>query len=470
MNRRHVLMVTIALALGAAACDSGGSAGVLPVQTPVGRPTETDSLVIGLVGTLSGEEAWRGENAFEGADLAVHELNEAIGPGENPFEVVAFDDRGEPETAASRVAELTRLERTVGIIYAGPPEALPDAEEALASRGIPAVIVFGDLYSPDSLSGHIFQASPPYSWQAERLAAYLTRDRGYRRVGALVEDSFGGESALDGLRAALSSVPRTRLFPVHYPPGTRDFGPYLRELRGRRTDAVVFHGAPSPFASAVRGLGTMGAGYRSSRAARRGATGAGRWRPQLAAFDLVIAPRPGRGPRPGTMAAGSYARGAHYLPVPNFRAFDAAFREWWGSPPLGRQLRAYAAALALGWAAGEAEPGEDLAAVLERLRGVRFGGTEINLSPQDHVFENRSAVGLWTVPAPGARVPERARMEEEFPWVPLARGFSNDGRRTAIAPDDWAFLFHRPPPPNGPPPPARRMRFGVTSGPNDPVH
>jgi hypothetical protein len=58
---------------------------------------------------------------------------------------------------------------------------------------------------------------------------------------------------------------------------------------------------------------------------------------------------------------------------------------------------------------------------------------------------------------------------EEFPWVPLARGFADRRRITHVLPADRPALFRPERGRNGRPAYAR-MRFGVTTPPSDPVH
>src|SRR5687768_15246993 len=99
-------------------------------RTPVASPTSDDSLLIGLVGTLSGPDEWRGEDAFEGAELAVHHLNRARGEGAR-FELVTRDDQGSRQRATELLRELAADDRYKGIVYAGPPAGLPPAEPAL---------------------------------------------------------------------------------------------------------------------------------------------------------------------------------------------------------------------------------------------------------------------------------------------------------------------------------------------------
>ncbi|MGH9169123.1 MAG: hypothetical protein ACRD02_14980, partial [Acidimicrobiia bacterium] len=227
---------------------------------------------------------------------------------------------------------------------------------------------------------------------------------------------------------------------------------------------------PGTFADVLAELGA-GSRYRSRAFARlRGGPARGRrWRPQVVGFDEALSERI-EGLPAGTVAADTYARGAHYLPIPSLASFRRAFRDWWSELPTGWEQRAFDAAAMIGWAAGRSRRG-DLAEVLEGLRSRRFAGLDVTFGPDDHTAVGQTSVGLWVVPHPAARVPERrASWFEELPWVPLARGFSIDGERTDIQPRDWKHLFRRPPPPRAPAPKFSRMRFGVTTGPTDPFH
>ena len=81
MWRRRLALVVVAAA--AVACDTSVTDRV-PLSPPAASPLGRATLVVGLVGTLSGPDSWRGEDAFEGADLGVHELNRTRPPGLRP--------------------------------------------------------------------------------------------------------------------------------------------------------------------------------------------------------------------------------------------------------------------------------------------------------------------------------------------------------------------------------------------------
>ena len=435
-------IVVVMLCCVLTACDSGAPPPDAAPRRPVSTPTgDEETRIIGLVGTMSGADMWRGEDAFEGADLAVHNLNRSVAEGRPLFQLVTLDDEGDAQRATELVNELAANEDTVGIVYAGPPEGLPPAERALTVAGIPAVLCYGDLYSARMLRPHLFQASPPYLWQARTMARYLANDRNYRRVGLLASRTLSGDTAVASLRSSLGQTGDVRLLVDRYR-SVGDVPGSVRALSRRRAQAIVIEGDPDAFVAA-----------RNER------------RAQLVGFDLGMGSPP---LREGTVVSDTYARGAHYLPIPSFERFRDAFEGWWdGDEPLGWELRAYDAASIIGWAAQRAPAGSDIAATMETLSGARFGGLDVTFGPDDHTAVDQTTVGLWVRPR---RAFTDLLETTDLPWLPLARGFSIDGERTAILNRDWRYLFRNPPPPDGPAPRTHRMRYAVTSPRSDPVH
>ena len=459
------------LAAGAVlvACDPAPDTQSLRPRTPVTTPVGTDTRIIGLVGTMSGPRNQWGQDAFEGAGLAIQELNREVRPGRTPFELVTHDDQGDPGRAAQLVQQLATTDRVRGIVFAGPPEALIRIEPVLAEARIPLILCFGDLYSARLLQAHIFQASPPLLWQSRSIARYLSDDRGYELVGALAARDLSGQTAVASLRSATDEQ-GLRLAVTRYN-DPDDLGRALRRLRQRRVEGIVVQGAADVFADVVERQAQRDHAFVARARARTvSAPGPTRprrgWHPQLFGFDNAIAPGTVGADAGGVAATDSYARGKHFLPVPRFERFAAAFREWWaGDEPLGWEHRAYDATRMIGWAAQRARADADLAPVLERMNGVRFGGLPITFGPDDHTAVEQTTIGLWVVPAGGSSSPNA-----ELPWLPLARGFSIDGERTAILPEDWRYLFRNPPPPDGPPPRVTRMRYAVNTPASDPIH
>lgn len=476
MKRLVSCAVGACLLVAGVACDSGdGGSDPVGPRDPISAPRSEETRVIGLVATMTGPDAARGEDAFEGADLGVHVLNRDLSPEEPQYELVTRDDSGDSDLAITAVAELANSPQTVGIVYAGPPEGLRGAEDVLASAGIPLMVTHGDPYSAHLLSPHVFQMTPPVLWQARRIAGYIKRDRRYERVAFLVERSTAGETVLDSLDIAFDDVPGTEVGTVTFGYATPEFEDFIEQLKASSVEAIVLHGTPTAATDLLTELAAAGSRYRSTDAARIDSAPrkvrekrarSDHWRPQVIAFDGAIAPTTD-GLSAGVVASDTYARGAHYLPIPSVQEFREDFLDWWDSLPLGWEQRSYQAVRVLGWAAQS--EARDLAVRLEDLQGRRFGGLDITFGPDDHTAVEQTSVGLWVVPATGD-APEIGELPPALPWVPLARGFSIDGDRTDVFPQDWRWLFRDPPPPRAPAPKLTKMRFGVASPRSDPLY
>jgi ABC-type branched-subunit amino acid transport system substrate-binding protein len=439
-------------------------------EVAVESPTSTKTRVIGLVATTTGEDSWRGDEAYEGASAALQILNRSLEPNEPRFELVTRDDMGDPQRARTLVEEVAGSVQTVGVVYAGPPEVLPQVEETLAAARIPALLTAGDLYSAQLLSRHVFQVSPPYLWQARTIARYLLLDRGYSRIGLISEDSVSGEAARRSLTTALGELGGRVTASSVFAGGEEDTRSALRPLERKGVHAIVVQGPPSTFERVLDHQRNVGDTYTTTRVARR----RGSWAPQIVGFDSAISPDvDAEILTPGAVASDSYARGAYYLPIPSFERFRERFTGWWDSPPLGNERRAFEAVQMIGWAARRVPTGKntDIAGVLEKLRGERFGGLPVTFGPDDHTSVDQTTIGLWVVPRPGIPVREKDSARASLlPWVPLHRGFSIDGDRTSIFPEDWKWMFRNAPPKKAPAPKIPTAKFGVTTRRSDPVH
>ncbi len=464
---RRVLPGVVAL-LVAVSCDAPIEPTPDFTRVPVATPTGSTTIVIGLVGTMSGPDSWRGDDAFEGADLGVHVLNRALKEGARPFELVTLDDEGDPTLATSLLQQLAADPRTAGVVYAGPAEGLPPAAGALDEAGIPAVLCYGDLSTGGLLRATLFQMSPPTLWQARSIASYFGTDRGYRRVGIVTSDSLGGRTAARASRLALHDLGVRPI--VSSVTLDEDMGAAIQEMKQKGAQALIVEADPPRWRDFLNEMDRLGAGYEGSAQARK-ASRSGNWHPQLATFDLGLTPLPPEEvPAAGTVAADTYARGAHYLPVPEFEDFRSDFFDWWGSLPQGWELRSYDAVRAIGWAWGHSLSGPPgVTDALETMSGERFGGLEVFLDPEDHVFLDVDSVGLWVVPGPDA-APESSTLGPSIPWVPLARSWSTRGGRTTISAQDWRYLFAGGPGPSSAAPRYSRSLFGVTTPRQDPAY
>lgn len=461
-------IAAIAALVVLAACDQGGDQYV--ARVPVATPTISNSRVVALVGTMTGSNAEQGNDAYTGADAAIAVLNRALGERDRPFELVTLDDAGDPNQAQTQIEELLTKYSTVGLLYAGPPQSLAASEDVLAQVGVPALLQTGDLSSQELLTAHIFQMAPPYLWQANEIMSYVFADRGYRRVGALTSESVSGQSARRSLNLAVAQRQKRLVSNVVLSSDGSNLTEALATLRKKRTQAIVVEGGPGELEAILKALNSADATYVDRRTAKSGRG----WHPQVLGFDGLISPTAARGhPATGTVAVDTYARGAHYLPIPSFGEFRRAFDDWWGNrvpPPLGQERRAFESVLMIGWAANQipSSSDADLAKILESVHGRRFGGLDVTFGSSDHLATDEASVGLWTVPSSADNIPRDAH-PPALPWVPLDRAWTTDGRHTSVARADWPYLFGDAAGSKRPPL-YRECRYGIRTKRTDPIH
>ena len=75
-----------------------------------------DEIVIGEVGSLTGNDATFGTSTRDGVDLAVQQLNKAGGINGKKVRVVVLDDQGKPEEAATAMTKLITQDKVVAVL------------------------------------------------------------------------------------------------------------------------------------------------------------------------------------------------------------------------------------------------------------------------------------------------------------------------------------------------------------------
>ena len=310
-----------------------------------------------------------------------------------------FDDRGDYRRSTRLARRAAHMAGVAGVVFAGPPRALPGAEDALADAGVAAFLCYGDLATLRLLTPHVFQMGPSFRWEAEELTRYALAGGEVDDLGALTEESVMGESARTALRAALrrrgSKLAATQVFQ----PGRLELlDAHLRRLRAAGVEQVFVEASPPEFGRIVAALKR-----------EKG------WAPRLLGFDLTLSPAMGGPPAPPrTVAADGRDRGAHFLKNARYRRFRRAARELMGRVPVGWEYRAYRATRLIARSALKMDAG-DVARALRR-------GTA-TLGPRDPLVLERADVGLWKVYRPSAK---RRGLSRRLPWRPVPRTFDSE--------------------------------------------
>jgi ABC-type branched-subunit amino acid transport system substrate-binding protein len=233
-----------------------------PRRAPSGSPSSTSTpyrppppppLKIGGLLPHTGASAAVGPAQFAGARLAIQEINEYGGVGDNPVQWLDGDDGSSGDVAASTVDRLVANGVDV-IIGAG--------SSTVTQAVLPKVVAAGKIMisasaTSDTLTtvddkGLFFRTSPPDALQAKALSDVVMRD-GSQRIVVVARDDTYGTGLSHNLQASLTAggVKAANIEMVPYRAAEKYdpvqdlaavFGPVARSIKEFAPDSIVIIG------------------------------------------------------------------------------------------------------------------------------------------------------------------------------------------------------------------------------------
>ena len=191
-----ISVLGIAAVALAAGCSSGGSASA----AGSGKP----QIVIGGIFELSGPDSVFGQGNYQGAQLAIQNINAAGGINGKPVKMIVSDDQSDPATAVAAVRRDISSDH-VSIIL-GPvfsPVALAVAQAAQSLKTV--------FYTPGSAAPQLTQPYQKYVFAPNQTQAVgsaaiaeLVHSMGLKKIGFLEETDSYGQETLPGLKTSLA--------------------------------------------------------------------------------------------------------------------------------------------------------------------------------------------------------------------------------------------------------------------------
>jgi branched-chain amino acid transport system substrate-binding protein len=222
------------VAVAVAACGT-------PQEQGATGETPTGDIEIAFIGDFVNAAAPYSTASFEGAKLAVDEINEAGGVDGRTLVLSNYDDKNEPVQAVS-IAQRVASEATA-VIQGGSSSTTLAAIPYIEQAGKP---FFVTVSSNPAVTGS------GYAWanrvhlsdadQVKKLVAYAVESGDFERI-ALVHDT--GDYGTGGGRLAEEELAELGVEPVSvqtYNVGATDFSPQVNALRDADVDAVIFWG------------------------------------------------------------------------------------------------------------------------------------------------------------------------------------------------------------------------------------
>lgn len=218
----------------------GANAAALAVASlglpAVVRAAAEGPVKIGILQPFSGGLEALGEQGFQGAILAIDQINAAGGLLNKKVEFIRADTRTDPKTAVERTQELIRRDNVDAIL--GPlTSAERDAVRPTVERAKMPLLYATD-YEGGTCSRYItcFSALPA-AW-VDPLISYSTKNVG-KKLYLIGSDYIWPKRMNEAVRASAQQTGATVLGEEYVPFGIKDFASPMRKIEASGADTLV---------------------------------------------------------------------------------------------------------------------------------------------------------------------------------------------------------------------------------------
>ncbi len=247
MRLSRALSLAIPL-LVLAACEQKKQEAAVPQAGGTAAPgAQSGPILLGHVGSMTGNEATFGDSSDKGIRLAVDEVNAAGGVKGRKLEVKTYDDQGKPEeasVAATRLMVQDRVTVLLGEVASSRSLAMAPIADA---KGVPMV-------SPSSTNPEVtvsrdgkvrpfvFRVCFIDPFQGTVMAKFAS-ERGFKRVAVLrdIKNAYSVGLA-DFFLAKLKELGGTVVDDQSYKAGDPDFKAQLTAIKGKNPQAIYIPG------------------------------------------------------------------------------------------------------------------------------------------------------------------------------------------------------------------------------------
>jgi branched-chain amino acid transport system substrate-binding protein len=234
---------------------------VLGLWWMLGAAQAQDPVRVGFICPFSGGSADFGTSARLGAELAVKEINEVGGYLGRPIELVARDDKANPDEGLKVSEELVQKEKvafTVGFCNTG--VAMKSLDIFQRNRHllmVPVATGSAITATVPAAQSFVFRASARDTLQAGFIVDDIVR-RGLSRVALLADTTGYGEGGFNDVRGFLKARKLAPVYEGRFAIGVVSLTEQMRAARAAGADAIVAYTVGPELAQLVRARADAG--------------------------------------------------------------------------------------------------------------------------------------------------------------------------------------------------------------------
>lgn len=247
MNKKVIALILTAMtALSMAACGEKAenpSAGETPQAS-------SETIKIGLYGTITGPNALAGEMLEKGGKLALKEINDAGGINGKKLELVVYDDKSSPEGAVKAATRLVDVDKVIAIAASNSsPNILATTQISEEAK----VLQVGAGTSPSYTNAgfkYLFRGTANGSLP-NSAAVDAMLEMGVKTVGILSVAAENGKSGVESFKALWGDKIEVVAEEVYQTTDT-DYTGQIAKILSAKPDGVLIYGMTNESALAIK--------------------------------------------------------------------------------------------------------------------------------------------------------------------------------------------------------------------------
>lgn len=245
-----LLVITI-LVFGVAAC---GSTQATPAGEETAPVAEECVIKIGSVRPLTGGGASFGQALAEGLEMGFDEVNSQGGINGCQVELIGYDSQSDPANAATLTERLITQDQVVLVIGSSISTESLAMMEVTENAQVP-------IYVPSAASAKITSQGYEWVWRqsvidssaAALFTEYIANDLGWKRVGAIYENTDYGKIPIEEIVApGLAASGSELVLAEAFNPGDVDISGQLLSIVDAGVDGIIYWGHENEAALVVR--------------------------------------------------------------------------------------------------------------------------------------------------------------------------------------------------------------------------
>jgi branched-chain amino acid transport system substrate-binding protein len=240
---------------------TGGSAaagGTRPVPTAEGNKAAGDSIKVGVVASLSGDQKPWGDDSYLGAKLAIDEFNAAGGLNGKKIELLKEDSASKPEPAKS-AAEKLISDGVVGILGEVASGHTEQIARSAFDKGIPVISIGSTKTSISDIGTNVFRVCYIDDFQGPVMAQFAYEEEGMRNMAIITDKKAPYSTGLtESFKKKFESLGGKVVSELNYQTGETQFQSILTELKAKAPQGIFLSGyfpEVGPLASQARSQG-----------------------------------------------------------------------------------------------------------------------------------------------------------------------------------------------------------------------